>query len=134
MTEEFKSGAKRESKDNKPRIDLIPPEALYEWGILMAKGAERMGERNWERGLPLSSFLSSAARHLNAMMRGEVDENHAANLLFNIGGFIATRAWIAQGIRPQELNDLEDRIKQVGDWSELDITSLVPLNTCPYRP
>lgn len=116
---EFSTGAKREDKDGKARVDLIPPEALWEWGLLMAQGAMKHGDRNWEKGLPLSSFIQSAHRHLTQLMLGHVDENHAANVLFNIGGFMSTRARIAKGVLPAELNDLPDYMKKVGDLGSI---------------
>lgn len=131
---EFKSGARRERKDDKSRIDLVPAEALYEWGMLMLQGAHKIGERNWEKGFPLSSFIQSACRHLNALMRGEVGENHAANILFNIGGFIATRAWIAKGDLSEFYNDLPERMKDTGRWEKIRKCDRTPIDKCPFKP
>jgi hypothetical protein len=41
-------------------------------------------ERNWERGIPMHSFLDSAMRHLFKYMDGWVDEDHLAAAATNV--------------------------------------------------
>lgn len=104
MSEEFKplqdsghrqayaSGAIRERAVGKGRYDLIPPEALRALAEMFEKGALKYGDRNWERGLPLDTFIDSGMRHLVKLMDGDDDEDHAALAMINMAMYIATRA------------------------------------------
>jgi hypothetical protein len=102
----FETGAQRETQD-KIRLGLVSP-----WTIeLLAKHLERGGlkypdPRNWENGLPLSTFTEGAQRHLNAMAKGNVDEPHAVAALWNLHCLVHTMHHIAMGMLPKELNDL----------------------------
>ena len=87
----FIGGAVRDSNTNKIRPDLISPRMLKALGAVMAEGAKNYGERNWEKGMPPEVFKESAARHYVSWMNGEVDEDHAAKLIFNVMGFIHFR-------------------------------------------
>lgn len=74
-------------------------------GTWMAKGAIRYADRNWERGLPVSRYLSSLLRHLVKWERDEADEDHAAAIVFNVMGIIFTRDMVKKGVLPAELDD-----------------------------
>lgn len=113
-TQEFASGAHRDKQTGKGRYDLISVFALREIARVYEDGARAYGDRNYERGMPLSRFLDSAFRHLLQCLEGKDDENHAANAAWNIMGFIHIRELIARGILPKELNDLPD-YKERGD-------------------
>jgi hypothetical protein len=57
--------------------------------MLMARGAEKYDERNWEQAAgdeEYGRFLESAFRHFMQWFNGELDEDHAAAVLFNIMG------------------------------------------------
>jgi hypothetical protein len=71
----------------------------------MARGAEKYGERNWEQGIPVSRFYASALRHLMQWREGDSQEDHLAAVLFNVGGIMFTRARVAAGALPAELDD-----------------------------
>lgn len=88
---EFESGAKRDSNEGKPRPDLISPYMLEALGKVLAKGAKNYGERNWEKGMPEGVFKESAARHYVAWMMNKEDEDHAAQLIFNVMAWIHFR-------------------------------------------
>lgn len=81
--EEFGNGSLRDSQEGKPRYDLISPIAAKRKAELMARGAEKYGERNWEKGQPLSRFLSSAMRHLEMYRLGDRSEDHLAAVGYN---------------------------------------------------
>ena len=55
----------------KPRMDLIPPEALFAMADVLTHGAERYGDRNWERGMDRGRIVAALLRHLTAWMAGE---------------------------------------------------------------
>lgn len=107
-TQEFKSGARRDAQDGKGRFDLIPTLALKRLAQHYESGANKYGENNWKRGMPLRRFLNSAFSHLIKCLDGRDDEDHAAAILWNICGFIYTQQAIKNGILPQELDNLNN--------------------------
>lgn len=48
------------------------------------EGAKKYGERNWEKGIPLSRYIDSATRHYLKMLRGDTDEPHDRAFVWNI--------------------------------------------------
>ena len=46
-------------------------------------GALKYGERNWQKGIPISRYIDSALRHLMKDCAGETDEDHAAAFVWN---------------------------------------------------
>jgi len=90
-TRVFDSGAVRDSNEGKSRPDLISPYMLEALGNVMAKGANKYGDRNWERGMPPEVFKESAARHYVAWMMDKTDEDHACQLIFNVMAWVHFR-------------------------------------------
>lgn len=93
--QEFSSGMKRDTQENKARYDLIEPLALERWAMLMARGAEKYGERNWELANSqeeANRFKASAWRHFVQWARGEEDEDHMAAVMFNLAAYELTKA------------------------------------------
>ncbi len=83
---QFKTGAVRDMQAGKGRYDLLPAVALHRVAIHYENGAVKYGERNWEAGIPISSFLDSALRHLFQYAAGETGEDHLSAAAFNILG------------------------------------------------
>lgn len=91
---EYASGMVRDTEEGKARFDLVFPEGVpyaeqmvTRFADLMARGAEKYSERNWEKARgreELARYRSSALRHLIQWMTGETDEDHAAAVMFNI--------------------------------------------------
>lgn len=84
---DFKSGMRRDVDEGKPRYDLIDRQGLRRHAVLMAKGAEKYGERNWQLATSeeeLNRFKASAFRHFMQWLNGDIDEDHAASVKFNI--------------------------------------------------
>ncbi|MCR4375657.1 MAG: DUF5664 domain-containing protein [Acidobacteria bacterium] len=96
----------RDVREGKGRFDLLPTRAIRQVAQHFEGGAKKYGDRNWEKGQPLSRYLDSAMRHGFAAMEGQADENHAAAAAWNWLCFIETRARIAAGLLPAELDDL----------------------------
>lgn len=48
----------------KCRLDLIPPEAMFALGDVLTFGANKYGDRNWEKGMKWSRLYGAALRHL----------------------------------------------------------------------
>lgn len=120
VREEFTTGSRRDTQEGKPRFDLIPVEALKAYAVLLAKGAGKYGERNWEKGQPLSRLMASAMRHLFAATSGQNDEDHLAAVLFNVGAIIHHLNKIGLGELPEELMDVEWADPLIGLYVEPD--------------
>jgi hypothetical protein len=84
VQDSFQSGAVRDTQKGKPRYDLISPFFLKRLAVLMAKGAEHYGDRNWEKGIPSSRCVASLDRHINQWKMGDTDEDHLIQAAFNI--------------------------------------------------
>lgn len=56
---------------DKPRYDLIPPEALDGLARVLTYGAAKYAPRNWEKGMNWGRVFGAAMRHLWAWWRGE---------------------------------------------------------------
>lgn len=80
----YETGAIREEKTGKGRMDLLPMCALMRVARHMEDALEDHPERNWEKGLPMHSFLDSALRHLFKYMDGQTDEDHLCSAAWNI--------------------------------------------------
>lgn len=48
------------------------------------EGAEKYGENNWRKGLPVKNYISSAVRHYLKWLRGDQDEPHDRAFCWNI--------------------------------------------------
>jgi Domain of unknown function (DUF5664) len=91
----FDSGMNRDTDKTKPKFDLIIPKGqkyedtlLYRWAMLLKRGADKYGIRNWELANSfeeMERFKSSASRHFIQWISELNDgEDHAAAVLFNI--------------------------------------------------
>lgn len=84
---DFPSGMRRDTDKGKPRYDLIDEPMLTRWAELMARGAEKYGENNWQLAnsiQELKRFQASGFRHFIQWIRGDDDEDHAAAILYNV--------------------------------------------------
>lgn len=57
--------------DNKPRYDLLPPNALSELVAVYTMGAKKYAPRNWEKGLRWGRVFAALMRHAWAWWGGE---------------------------------------------------------------
>ena len=57
--------------EGKPRMDLLPPEALREIADVLALGAQKYDAHNWRRGFAYSRLLAAALRHVFSWAGGE---------------------------------------------------------------
>ncbi len=108
---ESESGAVRDRAKGKGRYDLITPLGLKRLAIHYENGAVKYEDRNWEKGFPLSWFLDSMDRHVNAYLECRVlgeepKEDHLAAVAWNTLGFIHTEEMIRRGKLPAKLDDL----------------------------
>jgi hypothetical protein len=88
---QFGSGMVRDVTDGKPDYSLVFDGPMLErWAVHVTKGAQKYSKRNWmqaEGDEEMARFKESACRHFVQWMRGDVDEDHAAALFFNVCGF-----------------------------------------------
>ena len=104
--EEFETGSRRDTRDGKGRFDLISPFVTERDARHLENGARKYGDRNWEKGQPLSRYMDSAFRHTNKFLMGHRDEDHLAAARWNIAALMHTEQMIKLGRLPAELNDL----------------------------
>jgi len=75
--------------DNKPRYDLLPPNALNELVAVYTMGAKKYAPRNWEKGLRWGRVFAALMRHAWAWWSGE-SRDHESGL-----NHMAHVAWCA---------------------------------------
>jgi hypothetical protein len=118
----YNTGATRDSSQGKGRFDLISDLALTRLAHVYERGADNHGERNWEKGLPISRFLESAVRHITQYKMSKYipelrKEDHLSQAAWNIFGAIHVSEMIEIGLLPKELDDLPNygfgKIKEV---------------------
>lgn len=79
----------------------------------LENGAKKYGDRNWEKGQPLSRYYDSAIRHLNKYLMGLRDEDHLAAARWNIAAIMHTEEMIKLDLLPAELSDLPEWLRDV---------------------
>jgi hypothetical protein len=103
---QFETGAVRDMPAGKGRFDLIPPQALFRLAVVFEKGAEKYGENNWRKGIPESSYLDSALRHINMYRLGATDEDHLIQAVWNLMCLVETQYLIEQNLLSEKpVND-----------------------------
>jgi hypothetical protein len=100
------TGALRSDSTGKGRFDLISPIALTRLAQVYERGGLQKGDRNWEKGFPVSRALSSAIRHIFQYLAGMRDEDHLAQACWNIFAAIHFEEMVERGNLPKELLDI----------------------------
>lgn len=81
---QFETGAVRDMQEGKGRCDLLPACSMLRKARHFEAGAVKYGDRNWERGIPLNSFIDSALRHIFKYLDGQTDEDHLCAASWNL--------------------------------------------------
>ena len=99
--------------DGKFRFDLIPADALEEVARIYTIGANKYGDRNWEKGLSYGRLFAAMMRHAWAWWKGErFDEsskfkdtpiNHLASVIF------CALALLHYDLNSGKFNEMDDR-------------------------
>jgi dATP/dGTP diphosphohydrolase len=88
---EFSGGMVRDIADDKIDYTLITDGPMFKrWAVHLTNGAKKYAKRNWmkaEGDVEMARFKESAFRHFMQWYYGEVDEDHASAVYFNINGF-----------------------------------------------
>jgi hypothetical protein len=103
---EFSTGSVRDVAIGKGRYDLLPAYPIRRLAIHFENGARKYGDKNWEKGQPLSVYISSALRHGFCVSDGQQDEDHAAAAAWNWFAFMFTAEKVRLGELPAELDDI----------------------------
>ncbi len=123
----FSTGAESQEAAGKGTPVLVPGDAIIDIAKHFENGAAIYGERNWEKGIPLSEQLNSLERHLQQEKMGMTNEPHARALAWRAVCYLATKLRIENGLLPAELDDmpvyttLEERL----DKEEIGVTEEV---------
>ena len=83
---EFETGAVRDMHEGKGDMLSLPWRALLRLSVHYENGAKKYGRFNYLKGIPVSSFIDSAFRHLAKYVAGFDDEDHLAAAAFNVLG------------------------------------------------
>ena len=84
----FAGGMVRDIADDKLDPSLVRDGPMYKrWVIHLTNGAKKYAKRNWMKASGTEELVrarESACRHFDQWLDGEIDEDHAAALYFNI--------------------------------------------------
>lgn len=103
---QFSTGAVRDAQEGKGRMDLLPVRAIIAVSKIFEQGAIKYSPNNWRKGIPLSRFMDSGLRHAVKYLRGDRDEDHLSQAIWNFMCLSETQSMIEEGLLPVELNDL----------------------------
>ena len=96
----FPTGSVRDMHEGKGDMVSIPWESILRLSKHYENGAKKYQRWNFRKGIPVSSFIDSACRHLAKYQCGMDDEDHLAAAAFNVLG-----AMLMENTMP-EMNDL----------------------------
>ena len=99
----FGSGAVRDMHEGKGDMVSLPNSAILRLSKHYESGAKKYGRWNYTKGIPVSSFLDSALRHIFKYLDGWDDEDHMSAAAFNILGAMEMEA------KHKELIDIPNR-------------------------
>lgn len=109
---EFPAGAIRDIQTGKGRFDLIPWRTIWALARHYEAGCEKYGDRNWEKGIPISRYFDSGVRHLAKFIMGVEDgENHLIAAIWNLVCAYETILRIQDGELPEGLYDLPKKVR-----------------------
>lgn len=106
VRQEFPTGSRRDTREGKGRFDLLQFRAITRLARHLEAGSIKYGDRNWEKGQPLSRYLDSAMRHAAMAAIGRTDEPHFDAAIWNLMCLVDTVERIKEGLLPAELDDL----------------------------
>lgn len=93
--QQFDSGMVRDVTTDKIDYSLALDGPMFErLAVHLTKGAKKYEARNWMKAsgeAEAQRFRQSAVRHFIQWYRGDSDEDHAAAVFFNIGGYEYTK-------------------------------------------
>ncbi len=112
VKDDYTSGATRDKSQGKGRFDLISPIGLKRLAGVYERGAVNHGDRNWEKGLPMSRCIESAIRHIYQYLEGMRDEDHLGQATWNLFAAMHVEEMIKKGLLPKELDNLPNFVDE----------------------
>lgn len=85
---EWETGAVRDAAEGKGDMFSLPAAAILRLSKHYELGAKKYNRLNYQKGIPVSSFMDSALRHIFKYLDGQADEDHLSAAAFNILGAI----------------------------------------------
>ena len=82
----FPTGSVRDMHEGKGDMVSIPWESILRLSKHYENGAKKYQRWNFRKGIPISSFIDSACRHLAKYQCGMDDEDHLSAAAFNVLG------------------------------------------------
>lgn len=113
--QDFDTGARRDTQDDKPRFGLIPLAPLTRLAWHFTNGAKKYGENNWTKGMPYSRFYESTYRHLVAWANGDESEDH-----------LAAVAWNAFAVMHFQETGQDERFNDMAEYTARDVAEVTP--------
>jgi len=83
-TAKFGTGAVRSDTFEQFRYDLVSPIGLREVARACAEGAQKYGDWNWEKGMPVNDLLNHAIAHIYQFLAGDRSEPHLGHAAWNM--------------------------------------------------
>lgn len=88
--QQFTSGMVRDTTEGKTDFSLVLDGPMFvRWAIHLTKGALKYAKRNWMQANgqgEYDRFRESALRHFLQWYKGDIDEDHASAVFFNLNG------------------------------------------------
>lgn len=104
-TPESVTGTKHDS--GKPKISLIPTEAILEMATALTYGANKYSADNFKHGIKYRRLLDAAFRHLFAISAGQDVDSESGNS--HLGHALASLAMLAHMMKNKP--EFDDRFK-----------------------
>lgn len=117
-------GTRRESNEGRGRFDLLPYEAMEALAKWYEDGAEKYGDRNWEKGLSVKDCINRMIRHALKAGNGWTDEDHLAAVMWNAAAAI-TMIQRHPECNDHIFEDLDNEKCDSIDWSKIPVGVLV---------
>lgn len=100
--QDYASGMRRDVEDGKADYELVFDGPLIDrLAEHLTKGAKKYGRKNWQNANSqeeLERFRRSAIRHFRQWLRGDMDEDHFAAVVFNLNAAEYVKEKITQNV------------------------------------
>lgn len=83
---QYATGAVRSADAEATRYDLVSHVGMRRLAETCAEGAAKYGDRNWEKGMPVTVMLNHGLRHIFMYLAGDASEDHLAHAAWNLFG------------------------------------------------
>lgn len=100
--------------EGKPRISLIPKEALWEMGKAFGYGENKYGTFNYKNGINYTRLADAAMRHLTQFIDGQNDDEESGHN--HLGHALASLAMLVDMYYNHP--ELDDRYKRISDEND----------------